>query len=75
MSRPSVKACSTTSGTPARARQLDQRVQVVHARVHAALGDEAEQVQAPGSRAGPQASRSASFSKNEPSVDRVVDAR
>ena len=47
MSRPSVNACSTMSGTSLARGQLDQRAQVVEARVHAAVRDEPEQVQPP----------------------------
>ena len=56
------------SGTPCAGGQLDQRAQVVHARVHAAVGDEPEQVQPAGlarRRAGGAQHR---FSANEPSA-------
>ena len=47
VSRPSVKAWITRSSTPELPAELDQRAQVLDARVHAAVGDEADQVHAP----------------------------
>ncbi len=47
-SRPSVKAWTMTSGTSCKG--LQQRLEVLRARVHAAVGDEADQVDALGAR-------------------------
>ena len=46
VSRPSVKAWMTRSSTPASAARVQQRVEMVDARVHAAVGDEREDVHA-----------------------------
>ena len=56
-------------------RELDAGLEVLPAGVDAAVGDEADQVQAPARRfaARAQAARSASFSKKLPSATRVVD--
>ena len=75
VSRPSVNACTTRSGTPSSSGQLDARLDVLPARVDTAVGDQAHQVQAPaGARARRLAGGLQGGVLEEAAVgDRVVD--
>ena len=73
VSRPSVKACTTRSASLASSRaQRDQRPQVLERGVHAAVGDEPDQVHVARRRA--KAARSTSLRGQRAVGDRVVDA-
>ena len=71
VSRPSVNACTITSSTPRSRASAISAMQVLQRGVHAAVGDEPDQVHPP---AAGSASRSTSLRGQRAVGDRVVDA-
>ena len=73
MSRPSVKAWRTRSGTPRLSAEPDQRLEMLEPGMHPAVRHESDQVHALGG--GRARSAAPRFSASSPAPDCVVDAR